>query len=117
MVGSQQTFLFEYFVERSGNTKREAVKEGGVSTVLSASARLRKHCDLSRSHFAFHSHYSKRAEVIMANTQRLLDYLMVAPPGLPTEETNNTTNDQYTWRHINSVGQTTCQSWLDSRFQ
>ncbi|QSS61136.1 hypothetical protein I7I51_03308 [Histoplasma capsulatum] len=44
----------------------------------------------------------------MANTQRLLDYLMVAPPGLPMEETNKTsnmTNDQYNWRQINSVGQ------------
>ncbi|KAK2809755.1 hypothetical protein FQN50_003600 [Emmonsiellopsis sp. PD_5] len=43
----------------------------------------------------------------MANPQRLLDYLMVAPPGLPTQETNktsNTTNDQYNWRQINSVG-------------
>jgi hypothetical protein len=46
--------------------------------------------------------------VIIANNQRLLDFLMVAPPGLPTEETNktpNTTNDQYNWRQINSVGQ------------
>nr|KMM68889.1 hypothetical protein CPAG_05212 [Coccidioides posadasii RMSCC 3488] len=44
----------------------------------------------------------------MANTQRLLDYLMVAPPGLPTEETNktpNTTNEQYNWRQINSINQ------------
>ncbi|KAK2805598.1 hypothetical protein FQN50_006113 [Emmonsiellopsis sp. PD_5] len=42
----------------------------------------------------------------MAAFQTLLDYLMVAPPGLPTEETNktpNTTNDQYNWRQINSV--------------
>nr|KMM69767.1 hypothetical protein CPAG_06081 [Coccidioides posadasii RMSCC 3488] len=40
--------------------------------------------------------------------KHLLDYLAVAPPALPTEETNktpNTTNDQYNWRQINSVGQ------------
>lgn len=44
----------------------------------------------------------------MANTQSLLDYLMVAPPGLPTgntKKTPNTTNDQYNWRQINSVGE------------
>lgn len=44
----------------------------------------------------------------MANTQTLMDYLMVAPLRLSTEETNktpNTTNDQYSWRQINSVSQ------------
>ncbi|KAM5442976.1 hypothetical protein MferCBS31731_001849 [Microsporum ferrugineum] len=44
----------------------------------------------------------------MANNQSLLDYLMVAPPGLPTGntiKTPNTTNDQYHWRQIKSVGQ------------
>ncbi|OJD14690.1 hypothetical protein AJ78_04981 [Emergomyces pasteurianus Ep9510] len=43
----------------------------------------------------------------MANTQTLLDYLMVAPPGLPTEDTNktpNTINDSYSWRDIENVG-------------
>lgn len=43
----------------------------------------------------------------MANTQTLLNYLAVAPPGLSTQETNktpNTTNDRYSWRDINSVG-------------
>ncbi|OJD21916.1 hypothetical protein ACJ73_06741 [Blastomyces percursus] len=42
----------------------------------------------------------------MAAFRTLLDYLMVAPPGLPTKETNktpNTTNDQCNWRQINSV--------------
>lgn len=43
----------------------------------------------------------------MANTQTLLDYLALAPPDLPTEETNrtpNTTNDRYSWRQIKNVG-------------
>lgn len=33
-VGSQQAFLFELCAGRSGNTQKEAVKEGRVSTVL-----------------------------------------------------------------------------------
>ncbi|PGH13996.1 hypothetical protein AJ79_03265 [Helicocarpus griseus UAMH5409] len=43
----------------------------------------------------------------MAETQTLLEYVMVVPPGLPTiltEKTPNKTNDQYNWRQINSVG-------------
>ncbi|OJD11966.1 hypothetical protein AJ78_07367 [Emergomyces pasteurianus Ep9510] len=42
----------------------------------------------------------------MTNAQTVLDYLMVAPQGLTTEETNktpNTTNDNYSWRDINNV--------------
>ncbi|EGC44033.1 conserved hypothetical protein [Histoplasma capsulatum var. duboisii H88] len=41
----------------------------------------------------------------MAN-QSLLNYLMVAPPGLPTQSTNktpNTTNPHYSWKDITSV--------------
>ncbi|KAK2807021.1 hypothetical protein FQN50_005595 [Emmonsiellopsis sp. PD_5] len=44
----------------------------------------------------------------MANNQTLLNYLMVAPPILPTQNTNktpNTTNPNYSWGDINSVGQ------------
>ncbi|OJD24728.1 hypothetical protein ACJ73_03907 [Blastomyces percursus] len=44
----------------------------------------------------------------MANNQTLLNYLMVAPPSLPTQNTNktpNTTNPNYSWGDINSVGQ------------
>ncbi|KAE8153529.1 hypothetical protein BDV25DRAFT_127188 [Aspergillus avenaceus] len=43
----------------------------------------------------------------MADTQTLLDYLSVAPPSLPTGETNrtpNTTNEQYNWMQIRSIG-------------
>ncbi|OJD21015.1 hypothetical protein ACJ73_07644 [Blastomyces percursus] len=39
----------------------------------------------------------------MANNQTLLSYLMVAPPGIPTENTNetpNTTNSHYSYRDI-----------------
>ncbi|EFR03069.1 hypothetical protein MGYG_06067 [Nannizzia gypsea CBS 118893] len=46
----------------------------------------------------------------MANIQRLLDYLMVPPPGQPTMETHrspNTSNDSYKWSDIRSVGQWT----------
>ncbi|KKZ68117.1 hypothetical protein EMCG_06227 [[Emmonsia] crescens] len=42
----------------------------------------------------------------MANNQTLLDYLMVAPPGIPTENTNktpNTTNSHYSYRDITGV--------------
>ncbi|KAL1993886.1 hypothetical protein VTN49DRAFT_2555 [Thermomyces lanuginosus] len=41
-----------------------------------------------------------------ANSQSLLDYLMVAPPGLPTERTTrarNTTNASYDYTDINTV--------------
>ncbi|KAK2768361.1 hypothetical protein FQN54_000215 [Arachnomyces sp. PD_36] len=44
----------------------------------------------------------------MADHQTLLNYLMVAPPSLPTQNTNktpNTTNPNYDWGDINSVGQ------------
>ncbi|PGH30700.1 hypothetical protein GX50_06513 [[Emmonsia] crescens] len=44
----------------------------------------------------------------MTNNQTLLNYLMVAPPGLHTQNTNktpNTTNPSYGWGDINSVNQ------------
>ncbi|ODH53476.1 hypothetical protein GX48_00307 [Paracoccidioides brasiliensis] len=88
----------------------EDVKDGGVSTVLRASAGPIKHCELPQQEtFCLPKSYSEGAEAIMENnSQRLLDYLGEAPPGFPTNSTTktpNTTNDQYSWRQINSVGQ------------
>ncbi|QSS64001.1 hypothetical protein I7I51_01062 [Histoplasma capsulatum] len=45
----------------------------------------------------------------MANNQTLLNYLMVAPPALPTPNTNkapNTRNPNYNWGDTNSVALT-----------
>ncbi|KMW69168.1 hypothetical protein BDDG_13333 [Blastomyces dermatitidis ATCC 18188] len=48
----------------------------------------------------------------MANNQALLNFLTVAPPALPTQNTNktpNTTNPNYSWGDINSVASTNCE--------
>ncbi|KAG5297833.1 hypothetical protein I7I48_07088 [Histoplasma ohiense] len=50
----------------------------------------------------------QNSAAVMANNQTLLNYLMVAPPALPIQNANktrNTTNSNYNWEDINSVGQ------------